>query len=161
MSKAIAQLKAALNGALSVYARLLELSEQKKKLLLERFSTDLMAIVAEEEKCVAHLQELDNQRLEALESLTGKANLTLDDALACIDDADLKSDLWILGGKLKEAVQRIQEINLKNQKLLEQALELTQYTIQLITSAPKQVTYKPPGEDKKRPAISALLDRKA
>jgi len=161
LSKPTAQLKQALNGELGVYARLLELSEQKKKVLLGRFSTDLMKIVAEEEKCVAHLIELDDQRQEALELLTGKRDITLDDALGLIEEADLKSDLWLLGAKLKESIQKVHDINAGNQKLLQQALELTQYTIQLITSVPRNVTYKPPGSDQKRTPISALIDRKA
>jgi len=156
-----ARLKEALSEELAVYERLLGLSKRKQKLLLERFSTDLMKIVAEEEKEVSHLLELENIRIECLTEITGKSNVNLEEALGKISDSDMKSDLWMLGCRLKEIIAEIKTINERNQKLLEQALELTQYSIRLITTLPAKTTYGPGGQGKGSSPGSIIIDRKA
>jgi len=156
-------LKQILNEELEIYRRLLELSERKKKLLLEKFSTDLIDIVSEEEKLSARLSELGSARADCLTAIAGQAAVKLEEVLDLIDDANLKSDLWMLGTQLKETLEKIRAINEDNQRLLEQALELTQYTLKLITAPPKEVTYRPPGQQGTQPPQrpSVLIDRKA
>lgn len=156
-------LRQILSEELEIYRRLLELSERKKKLLLEKFSTDLLDIVAEEEKLSARLSELASDRANCLTGLSGRTTVTLEEVLDLIEDANLKSDIWMLGTQLKETLERIRSINEENQRLLQQALELTQYTLKLIMAPPKDVTYHPPGQPgtqgPQRPSV--LIDRKA
>lgn len=156
-------LKQVLSEELAIYHRLLDLSERKKKLLLEKFSTDLLDIVSEEEKLSAQLSELGTVRADCLTALSGRTAITLEEVLDLIGDANLKSDLWMLGTQLKETLERIRSINEENRRLLEQALELTQYTLKLITAPPKEVTYRPPGQAGTQgpPRPSVLIDRKA
>ncbi|HOY67946.1 MAG TPA: flagellar protein FlgN [Candidatus Ozemobacteraceae bacterium] len=156
-------LKQILGEELEIYRRLLDLSERKKKLLLEKFSTDLLQIVTEEEKCSARLGELSTTRADCLTALTGRSTLKLEEALDFINDANLKSDLWMLGTQLREILDQIRTINEDNRQLLEQALELTQYSLKLLTAPPKDVTYRPPGLSGKTgpQGPSVLIDRKA
>jgi len=155
------RLRQVLREEIDVYKCLLELSRKKKKLLLEKFSTDLIAIVSEEERLVTHLMTLEETRRAATTELTGQGEATLEQAAEKIDSADLKSDIWMLGTQMKDIAAEIRTTNEENQKLLEQALELTQYTIKLITRIPGGATYGPTGPAKPRTPISALIDRKA
>jgi flagellar biosynthesis/type III secretory pathway chaperone len=157
----IDQLKQVLRQELAVSQKLLELSQRKRKLLLEKFSTELMTIVSEEERLVQHLMNLEDDRRAATAEVAGDAALTLEQLLERIEPADAKSDLWMLGTQLRDLGGQIRAINEENQKLLEQALELTQYTIKLITSIPGGATYGPAGPTRPKQPISALIDRKA
>jgi len=155
-------LRQILSEELEIYRQLLGLSERKKKLLLEKFSTDLLQIVSEEEKYSTRLAELGSSRADCLTALSGRTSLTLEEALDFINDANLKSDLWMLGTQLKETLEQIRTINEENRRLLEQALELTQYSLKLLTAPPKEATYRPPGlSGKPGPqGPSVLIDRK-
>lgn len=155
------QLKQVLREELEVYRKLLELAQRKRKLLLEKFSTDLMAIVSEEEQLVTHLVTLEETRRAVVTEMTGQTDLTLEQVLEQVDSADLKGDLWLLGTQLKDLAAQIRTANEDNQKFLEQALELTQYTIKLITNIPGGSTYGPSGPTKPKIPVSALIDRKA
>ena len=146
-----------------MYRELLLFSQKKKKLLLEKFSTELAQIVAEEEKRVERLNQLEESRITLIFGLTGKQNASLDEAVEAVEDTGAKSDLWMLGSQLRDAITEIRSINEENQRLLEQALELTQYTLKLITTPARENTYRAPGKTGK-PSGSpapAILDRKA
>jgi flagellar biosynthesis/type III secretory pathway chaperone len=154
-------IKRILTGELDVYRRLLELAQRKKKLLLEKFSTELQTIVSEEEECVIRLGDLAVERRAAIAGLIGRDDASLNEVIDHLEDASFKSDLWMLSQQLRDIAAEIRRLNEENQRLLEQALELTQYTIKLMTQVPADVTYKAPGTDKNKPAVSALFDRKA
>lgn len=160
MKAIVDQLKAILEDELSIYQQLFRLAGEKKKLLLEKFSTDLQKIVTQEETLVQRLIELEPARQEAVRKITGKEDSNLDQAVEAVSEADGKSDLWMTGSKLRDVVAAIKKVNDENQRLLEQALELTQYSIKLITKAPKDVTYGATGVQGTKKGFS-LIDRKA
>ena len=95
--------------------------------------------------------------------LTGKANASLEEAADAIQDTTVKADLWMLGSQLRDTIGEIRLLNEDNQRLLEQALELTQYTLKLITTPARENTYKAPGKGTKPDGAPApaLIDRKA
>jgi flagellar biosynthesis/type III secretory pathway chaperone len=154
------QLKGILAQELETYQQLLKLAEEKKKLLLEKFSTEFQGIVSKEEILVQRLIEIEPERIECVKKITGREDANLDEAVEVVSEEDGKSDLWMIGSKLKEVVGVIKKVNDENQRLLEQALELTQYSINLITRAPKDVTYSASGSQTTRKGMS-LIDRKA
>jgi len=156
------KLKEYLAEELAIYRELLALSKRKQKILLEKFSTELNKIVAEEERFIQRLAEIEEKRIVCVESISGRKSTTLDELVEFIPDTVLKSDIWMMASKLKDTLSEIKEINLRNQKLLEQALELTQYSINLLTTPPREVTYKAPGATSRTPQpVSTLFDRKA
>jgi len=154
------QLKLILEEELNVYQQLLRLAGEKKKLLLEKFSTELQTIVSQEEILVQRLIELEPQRRECVQKITGSHEASLDEAVEIVSEDDGKSDLWMTGSQLRDVVAQIKKANDENQRLLEQALELTQYSIKLITRAPKDVTYGATGTQTTKKGFS-LIDRKA
>lgn len=161
MKPAVDQLKSILDQELSIYQKLLSFAREKKKMLLEKFSTDLQTVVTQEELLVQRLIDLEQERREVVAQIAGVADATLDNAVEAISEADGKSDLWLVGTQLRDVVSSIKVVNDENQKLLEQALELTQYSIKLITRVPGDVTYGPAGKQAGKRAGPSLIDRKA
>ena len=161
MKHAVEELKAILGEELVIYQKLLSFARDKKKLLLERFSTDLQTIVTQEEHLVQRLIDLEQLRRDLVSKIAGSSDANLDAAVEKISEADSKSDLWLLGNQLRDVMAEIKAINDENQKLLEQALELTQYSIKLITRVPDDITYGPGGKQSPKRPGSVLIDRKA
>jgi flagellar biosynthesis/type III secretory pathway chaperone len=160
LKETVDQLIAILSDELETYEQLLKFAREKKKLLLEKFSTELQGIVSKEEVLVQRLIDFEPARLKLVEKITGSPETSLEDAVELVPESDGKSDLWMIGSKLRDAVASIQKINDENQRLLQQALELTQYSIKLITRAPKDVTYGAGGKQNTQKNPS-LIDRKA
>lgn len=160
MRATVDQLKEVLEDELSIYQQLLRLASEKKKLLLEKFSTEFQTIVSQEELLVQRLIELEPLRRDCVRKITGSEDTNLDQAVEVIPESDGKSDVWMTGSKLRDVVASIKKVNDENQRLLEQALELTQYSIKLITRAPKDVTYGATGTQTTRKG-NLLIDRKA
>jgi flagellar biosynthesis/type III secretory pathway chaperone len=161
LKQSIEELKAILGEELAIYQKLLGFAHDKKKLLLEKFSTDLQTIVTQEELLVQRLIDLEQLRREHVAKIAGSEEVNLDAAVEKIADADSKSDLWLLGSQLRDVMGEIKGVNDENQKLLEQALELTQYSIKLITRVPGGVTYGPGGKQPPKTTGPKLVDRKA
>ena len=158
------QLKDILNEELSVYRQLLVLAERKKKVLLEKFSTDLIEIVTQEETLIATLAQFEETRRDIVSRLQGNPDLGLEELLPTLPPGPAREAVAAVGRDLKGVLGQIREINEGNQKLLEQALELTQYSLKLITRPPKDIVYRKPGTQTgtqlpNRPSI--LVDRKA
>jgi flagellar biosynthesis/type III secretory pathway chaperone len=160
LNQTVEKLKGILAQELEVYNKLFGLAQEKKKLLLEKFSTDLQKIVGQEELLVQQLIDLEPQRRECVKQITGDPDASLDAAVETVPESDGKSDLWMIGSQLKDRVLEIKKVNDENQNLLEQALELTEYSIKLITRVPGDVTYGSAGKQKtgKRPGLS-IFDR--
>jgi len=161
LKQTVEELKAVLSEELTIYQKLLSFAFDKKKLLLEKFSTDLQTIVTQEELLVQRLIDLEQLRRDLVAKVAGNTDANLDMAVEKVADADSKSDLWLLGNQLRDVMGEIKGVNDENQKLLEQALELTQYSIKLITRVPAEVTYGPGGKQPPKRPGSMLIDRKA
>lgn len=161
MKETVGRLKTVLEEELSIYQRLLDYAHEKRKMLLEKFSTELQTVVTQEELLVQRLIDLEQERRELVFQITGDSDTALDNAVEKIAEADGKSDIWLVGTQLRDVTQKIRQVNDENQKLLEQALELTQYSIKLITRVPGADTYGPAGKQAGKRSGPALIDRKA
>lgn len=161
MNPVVEELKEILSEELSIYRRLFQHANDKRKLLLEKFSTELQTIVNQEELLVQRLIELEPERRRCVATIAGSADANLDIAVEQISEADGKSDIWMIGSRLRDVVNDIKSVNEENQRLIEQALELTQYSVKLITRAPADVTYGPGGKQPGKRTGPALIDRKA
>lgn len=148
-----------------MFEQLLGLAERKKKLLLEAFSAELQTIVGEEESCVASLETLETRRLEIFQQAGAAPETTLEQLLQSLPATDViqqrTREIRSVSDSLREHRHKIQQTNEDNQRLLQQALELTQHSIQLFARIPREVTYQAPGHDRKQqPGIPSLIDRK-
>lgn len=160
MKQTVDKLLEILKRELDTYSSLYDLAVKKRKLLLEKFSTEFQSIVGKEELLIQVLLDAEPVRRECVAKITGSSDSDLDAAVEAVPEADGKSDLWMIGSQLKDKVRAIKDVNEENQKLLEQALELTQYSLKLITKAPGDNTYSASGKKKEGRARSKIFDRK-
>ncbi|HMM59630.1 MAG TPA: flagellar export chaperone FlgN, partial [Candidatus Rifleibacterium sp.] len=100
MNRKVEELKEILGEELSIYRKLLQHAGDKRKLLLEKFSTDLQNIVNQEEILVQRLIELEPRRRECVAAIADTADANLDTAVEKISEADGKSDVWMVGSQL-------------------------------------------------------------
>ncbi|MBI3037949.1 flagellar protein FlgN [bacterium] len=162
MDDSFLQLKNILSEELSLYRHILVLSEKKQKLLLERFSTDLLQIVADEEEAVQKLASFEGERQSLIEKISHQpGDSSLEDFVNSFVKNDTeKTVFFLLKRDLNDVITRIKEINERNQKLLEQALDLTRYSLGLVTTPPREVIYHRPDTKKVSPSYPSLIDRK-
>ena len=160
MKQTVDKLKEILRRELDTYSSLYDLAIKKRKLLLEKFSTEFQSIVGKEELLIQVLLDVEPVRRECVAKITGSSDANLDAAVEAVLETDGKSDLWLIGSQLKDKVRAIKDVNEENQKLLEQALELTQYSIKLITRAPGDNTYSATGKKSEGRARPKIFDRK-
>ncbi len=157
------ELRNILAEELDIYQELLELAKDKSKLLVERYPTGLQSLVEQEEGLVQQLVELEPRRQEQVVSIVGKTTVKLEELVGKVSDEAVKTELIDIGSKLRETVEEIRVINEGNQRLAQQALEITQQTLKIMTRAPKPVTYGPRGGMRTPQPLAgrSLIDRKA
>ncbi len=141
MRQVVEELKRVLSKELEVYKKLLEFGKAKRKVLVEKFSSELQNIVSQEELCVQELLDLEPKRQDCVSIIAGNSEAKLEEVTSFIDEKDGKSVVLQIAENLRSVINEIQSINEGNQRLVEQALELTQYSVKLITRVPKPVTY--------------------
>ena len=162
MEKSTKELKQILMEELDLYLSLLEHSKNKRKVLVEKTATELQEIVRQEEEIVQQLSDLDTKLNNCVIAITGSSESKLEDVLKFVSETAQAKEISEIASKLREVIKEIQAINLGNQKLVEQALEINQYSVKLMTNTSKSVTYGPEGTfaDKTHQARS-LLNLKA
>ncbi|MBF0543491.1 MAG: flagellar protein FlgN [Candidatus Riflebacteria bacterium] len=162
MQDSFTRIQEILEKEFAIYGELFSLSERKHKILLEKFSTELNKIVAEEEGFVVQLIPFEEERRSIIANLTGNPDSPVEKIFDynCPPENQLK--IKKVSQELKSLLFRIKEINEGNQRLLEQALELTKHSLKLLTTPPKEIVYKFPGAKKSQALVrSRLIDKKA
>ena len=158
------ELIAALTETLALYRHMLELSENKKNVLVRGKPVELEAINREEESLLLQGKELEHRRAKATAGLVtacGLANAapTLDE-LADAAEPDDAEQLLTLKTAFAAVLKELTRLNAVNAKLTEQALAFVNYNLNLLTRRQAEPTYAPVGAAFKESALSALLDRK-
>ena len=158
------ELIAALTETLALYRHMLELSENKKDVLVRGKPVELEAINREEESLLLQGKELEHRRAKATAGLVtacGLANAapTLDE-LADAAEPDDAEQLLTLKTAFAAVLKELTRLNAVNAKLTEQALAFVNYNLNLLTRRQAEPTYAPAGVAFRESAMSALLDRK-
>ncbi len=158
----IENLAKVLSQQLECYENLLTIGNSKNKLLLTRAAEELQELVTKEELIVQTLMDLEIPRKTIVKKLTNDPDAKFDTILDAIESTEDKSKLWIVADKLNSTIEKVNDVNYKNQKLVEQALELTLHSLKLVTGAPKPTTYGPPGKTPAQlPQRRSLINKKA
>ena len=154
----------ALEETLALYRYMLELSGNKKDVLVRGKPVELEAINREEESLLLQGKELEHRRAKATAGLVtacGLANAapTLDE-LADAAEPDDAEQLLTLKTAFAAVLKELTRLNAVNAKLTEQALAFVNYNLNLLTRRQAEPTYAPAGVAFRESAMSALLDRK-
>ena len=119
------------------YKNLLELSIKKTPAIVSDDVKALAQITDEEQIIVSRINHLDNQRNEAVNDI---ANVLNKDVTKPQEQAELAS----VFDELRRNVQAVKRVNEQNRALIESALEMVQFNMQVLQSmnkAPETANY--------------------
>ncbi|WP_318507730.1 flagellar protein FlgN [Bacillus sp. T3] len=143
------------------HTRLLELTKEKRNVLIAGDHQSLFNITHRENSFAMEIEKLEVQRKQfAKEHLekNGYAGIsfTLEEIVQLQDNTKIKNTLNTIAKKLRSLVQEIANINKGNQQLIETALSYLNYSIGMFVQKEPDVGYGP----KSKNGYARLLDAK-
>lgn len=134
----------------SEYERLVELSTQKRQIIIDGNVPGLGEITSKEQDITSNIKNLENKREEVIKDmaivLSKDANeLTLTNMIAFLNNQPKEQEkLRAIQTKLKDTIGRMVDINKQNEILIQQALEMVEFDLTLFKSmrqAPTTANY--------------------
>ena len=132
------------------YERLLTLSMRKTPVIVSEDLDELTKITDEEQIIVSKINHLDAQRNEAINDIANVLNKDVDQ-LKIVDLIKMlaarpeeQKKLAAVFDKLQENVRNVKRTNEQNRELIQQALELVQFNmnvLQAVNKAPETANY--------------------
>ena len=132
------------------YETLLGLSMKKTPVIVENNLAELQKITDEEQEVVGRIHSLDRERISVTKDIANVLNkdvktIKISDIVAVLDKRpDEQRKLQDAQRKLTDLAKQLQRVNSQNSMLIEQALELVGYEInmyQAIKRAPETANY--------------------
>ena len=132
------------------YAKLLTLSMRKTPVIVSEDLDELAKITDEEQIIVGRINHLDNQRNEAINDIANVlnkdvSNLKIVDLIKMLAARPEEQEkLAAVFDSLQENVRGVKRVNEQNRELLQEALELVQFNmnvIQAMNKAPETANY--------------------
>jgi len=132
------------------YDKLSELSAKKTPVIIKGDLEALQAITDEEQLVVSKINRIDHERRSVMKEIAGVINtdvetLKLMDLIHVLERRPTeKQKLAVCYDKLKESVYRMKRVNDQNAALIEDALEMTRFEmnmLQAMKSAPETANY--------------------
>lgn len=141
-----------LQAEYQIYQELYQLSEEKQEIIIDNRVEDLLDIIEEEQEEVQKIDQLEGKRIDILEKIAAKnslqeGELSFDKLMGLISEPE-KSKLQEIRSDILELLEELQEIHDINANLIRESLQLTDYTLQLLTNSNigKTNTYQKPGD---------------
>lgn len=132
------------------YGRLLELTMKKTPVIVSENLDELAKITDEEQMIVSRINHLDHEREVAVKDIADVLNkdvakLKITDLIKMLTPRpEEQAKLAETFDRLKENVRAVKRVNEQNRELLQSALELVQFNmnvLQSVRSAPKTANY--------------------
>ena len=150
MASLIDNLMDTLNRESEEYEALVELSKKKTPAVIRGDLEALQAITEEEQLAAGRINHIENERRSVMKEIAGVLNtdveaLKLADMVRVLERRPVeKAQMEACQNRLKSAVYRMKQINEHNLELIEKALEMTQFELnvyQAAKSAPETANY--------------------
>ena len=132
------------------YENLLALSMRKTPVIVSEDLDELSKITDDEQIIVSRINNLDNQRTEAINDIANVLNKDVNQ-LKIVDLIKMlaarpeeQEKLASVHDRIRENVRNVKRINEQNRELIEQALELVQFNmnvLQSVNKAPETANY--------------------
>ena len=132
------------------YEKLLSLSMRKTSVIVSEDLAELTKITDEEQVVVSRINNLDNQRNEAVNDIANVLNKDVD-KLKIVDLIKMlaarpeeQEKLAIVFDKLRVSVRSVKRVNEQNRELIQDALQLVQFNmnvLQAMNKAPETANY--------------------
>lgn len=140
MASIIEELIATLDGELVLYEKLIPLAEQKSVAVIENNLDSLAVITDSEQRILDDLILLENKRdksVSNIKDVLGKRNenMNLDKIIRLLDRQPIERDRLIkVHDALKNVADRLQQVNMHNKSLIEESLEMIEFSMNFIQS---------------------------
>ncbi|MDR3289026.1 MAG: flagellar protein FlgN [Peptococcaceae bacterium] len=157
VNEKIAELNTILSQQVRLYCELKSLSEKKKAALVKNDIQELAEIVILEEQLILSAGVLERERLVWAERFLLTAGQEESD-LTLAELAEAYPELGDVHEELKSVVGELQLMHESNKLLLNQAIKIMNYTVNLFNQADESV-YLRPGSKKRSAAKLKLLDK--
>lgn len=150
MPSLIDSLMDTLNKESDEYETLVELSMKKTPIIIKGDLDGLQAITDEEQLAAGRINHIEQERRDVMKEIAGVLNtevesLKLADLVRVLERRPVeKQKLAACHDRLKTVVYRMKQINDHNKELIENALEMTQFELnmlQAMKSAPETANY--------------------
>jgi flagellar biosynthesis/type III secretory pathway chaperone len=132
-----------------LFEQFLALLEHQQEMLVKGDRAELQAVNARLQTVIAHSQQMERQRAEAVEAIRTRDGMEADVTIAriCdIADTERSSQLRNLREVILGLYSRIEETRMRNGLLVEQSLEQIQHTLEMLGRVPaRRETYQQQG----------------
>ena len=162
------QLIESVESVSALYAKLIELGNEKKDQIIQNRLNDLTQTLSKESKVLKQLGEAEKARVEAVESFQRSAGLpanpstTLLELTKYITKASDKAEMDRVRTELIEITKTLKNLNASNQQLLKQSIELVEYSLDLLGGGyEEEVTYQRPTTQPSAVKRNGVLDTRA
>lgn len=145
----------------NAHKHLLELTQEKRTILIAGDQQNLLKITHRENSSAAEIEKLEEQRKQLVEEyLTTKGyrgtSFTLEEIIKQINDTHVETALTTSATQLRSLVQEISTLNKGNQQLIETTLAYLHYSIGMLVPKEAPVGYGPKAKNN----YASLLDAK-
>ena len=132
------------------YEKLIALAESKTPVMVGGNIEDLGKITEDEQEIVGTIQNLEKKRCKVLADVANVVNrdvetLKLIDLIQILERKPDQQQLLVeVHGRLKQTISKLKEINDKNQLLLNDAIEMVEFNLNMIRAmktAPQTANY--------------------
>lgn len=157
-----------LDQLIEVHRTLLELSEQKKRAIIGDQVDQLMQLTQKETKLVKRIEELETERMRAIEAFMRSKNMYLTSAITIsqltrfvviLEDKQALMDRqhWLLA-----LIEELKRANDLNRQLIQQSLAFINCSLDLLVGCDESdAVYRNPSQSVPSAARSTLFDTKA
>ncbi|KHF35029.1 FlgN protein [Paenibacillus sp. P1XP2] len=135
----------------TVHQTMLEIAGCKKKAIIKNDLESLIQMMNQETKVLKQIELLESQRVEAVhqflqeKGIKSKLNLNVSELSRLVFDVEEKNRLQSIQSRLSDTLSLLKQTNELNQKLIAQALEFIDYSLDVLVEKPYQeVTYQHP-----------------
>ncbi|GAB6138161.1 flagellar protein FlgN [Halanaerobaculum tunisiense] len=154
MTDNLAKLADVLAAEYELYQKVYDLAEQKQELIMDQEVDKLEEIVQQEEEQLETIQKLENTR----QQLVGEKDLS---QLIAEADQPTSDRLEQLQDNLLQLTRKLQDINQLNGKLLDDALQLTNISLNILGANQQGSTYGKQGTVNQEQSGSSMINHKA
>ncbi len=164
MSQFIAELISLIREEEEVLTRFLDLLRRQKQFLLANQIDAFRETVAEQERLVGNIRELEARRVSKVKNMAASTGLREDEItlthLIEITLGDVSTELKDLKKNLSQLVERIRRVNKVNELLIKRSLNFIQQSIGwMIDASDVTQVYDPSGKTTRQAPDSVMVNK--
>ncbi|MDF2571196.1 MAG: FlgN protein [Sporomusa sp.] len=154
-----------LNQTLELYQTLLLLSQRKRDVLKEAKPQELEVLTKQEEVLIIKAGKLETSRKTLMNELAAATGLPPNEttlkALIAHADQETAAKLTDISDKFAQLTGELDELNILNARLIQQSLDIINYSINILSQSAVGPTYAPKGQPPSATSSRSILDTKA